>query len=153
MVNKKDLASAKKACFRLLKVRPRSEYELRSRLKLKGFEKSTVDSAVAELYRIGLLDDLAFARLWVESRIKRPLGLNRLSYELKLKGIDKGIIQQVVGEYDSPLKEEQVVRELLEKRLKKLSGLDKNKVKGRLWSFFLRKGFSKQIVYDVLNEL
>jgi regulatory protein len=152
-VSKKDSASAKKASFHLLKVRPRSEYELRSRLKLKGFPGDVIDSAVVELYRIGLLDDLAFARLWVESRIKKPLGLNRLSYELKVKGIDKEIIKQVVSEYDSPSKEKEVVRDLLERRLKKISNLDKVKIKSRLWSYFLNKGFSKEIVYDVLNEL
>lgn len=150
---KKDLSSAKRASYHLLKIRPRSEYELRGRLKIKGFQKEIIDSAIKELYRIGLLDDLAFARLWVESRIKKPLGLNRLSYELKIKGIDKEIIKQVISDFDSPEKEEAVVRELLQNKLKKLANLDKQKIKSRLWSYFLRKGFSRDIVYDVLREL
>jgi len=152
-VSRKDLGSAKRASYHLLKIRPRSENELRSRLKIKGFQKDIIDSAIEELYRIGLLDDLAFARLWVESRIMKPLGLNRLSYELKIKGVDKDIIKQVISDFDSPEKEKIVVRELFQKKLKKLENLDKQKIKSRLWSFFLRKGFSKDIVYDVLREL
>ncbi len=152
-MNRKDLSQAKRACFNLLKIRPRSEYELRNRLKIKGFAKDIIDLVIKELYGIGLLDDLAFARLWVESRIKKPLGLNRLSYELKIKGIDKEIVKQVISDFDSPEEEEAVVRELFQKKLKKLTNLDKQKIKSRLWSFFLRKGFSKDIVFDVLREL
>jgi len=149
----KDLSSAKTACFRLLKIRPRSEHELRSRLLQKGFENKVIEEAIAAIAKIGLIDDLEFARLWVSSRIKRPLGLKRLSFELKQKGVDKDIIEKVVGEYNCPEKEEEVIRELLEQKLKKLSGLDRHKIKERLWGFFLRKGFSKDIVYDVLSEL
>ncbi len=152
-MSEKDLNSAKKSCFRLLKVRPRSEFELRSRLLRKGFEKQIVDLAIAEISRVGLIDDIAFAKLWVESRIKKPLGLNRLSFELKTKGIDKSIIDQVISEYNSPEKEEEVVRGLVKQKLKRISSLDKNKIKTRLWGFFLRRGFSKDIVFDVLNEL
>ncbi len=152
-MNKKDLQSAKKSCFRLLKVRPRSEYELRSRLGIKGFAKEIIDQTIAELSRIGLIDDAMFARLWVESRIKKPLGLNRLSFELKTKGIAKEIIEQVVAEYNSPDKEEEIIRDLVNRKIKKFSGMDKNKIKNRLFGFLLRKGFSKDIVFDVVNEI
>jgi regulatory protein len=149
----KDLKSAKNACFRLLKVRPRSEYELRSRLSLKDFEKEVIEQAVSDIAKIGLIDDAAFARMWVESRIKKPLGLNRLSFELKQKGIDKEIIESVLNEYKSPQQEEEIVRDLMQQKIKRFSGLDKKKIKQRLWGFFLRKGFSKDIVFDVLSEL
>ncbi|MBL7130636.1 MAG: regulatory protein RecX [Candidatus Omnitrophica bacterium] len=152
-MNKKDLNSAKTACFHLIKFRPRSEYELRSRLLRKGYDKEIIDLTIAELSRIGLIDDLAFAKLWVESRIKKPLGINRLYFELKIKGVDKDIIEQVINEYGSTQKEEEIVRDLLKQKLKRLANLDKKKIKNRLWGFFLRKGFSKDIVFDVLNEL
>lgn len=153
MNNKENFDKAKKACFRLLKVRPRSEGELRFRLSKKGFDKETIDKAILELSRIGLIDDLAFARLWVESRIKKPLGINRLYFELKAKGIDKEIIEQVLNDYKSPQKEEEIVRNLLKQKIKRFSSLDKNKMKNRLLGFFLRKGFSRDIVFDVLSEL
>ena len=152
-MSKKDLNSAKKACFNLLKIRPRSEYELRSRLVRKGFDTEVIEKTVEYIAKIGLIDDLAFARLWVESRIKRPLGLHRLSFELKTKGVNKEIIDRVVKEYKSPEKEEETIRDLLQRKMKKLSGLDKKKIKSRLWGFFLRKGFSKDIVFDVLSEI
>jgi regulatory protein len=149
----KDLKSAKNTCFRLIKVRPRSEHELRSRLLQKGFEKGIIEQAILAISKIGLIDDAAFARMWVASRIKKPLGLNRLYFELKQKGIDKEIIESVLSEYKSPQQEEETIRDLMQQKIKKFSGVDKKKIKERLWGFFLRKGFSKDIVYDVLSEL
>ena len=153
MSTKKDFQCAKNACYRLLKVRSRSEKELRDRLEAKGFDNATIERAVVELSEIGLIDDEAFARLWVESRIKRPLGVHRLASELALKGINKQIIVQVLAEYSNPRQEEEFVRQALAAKMKKLKGLDKKKIKQKLWGFFLRRGFSKDIVFDVLNEL
>jgi regulatory protein len=152
-VSSEDLQKAKNICLRLIKIRPRSEYELRSRLIRNKFDSEIITQAIAGLSKIGLVDDLAFARLWVESRIKKPLGLNRLSFELKIKGINKEIIDKVISEYDSPTKEEEIVRELVKQKIKKLADLSKEKIKNRLWGFLLRRGFSKDIVYDVLSEL
>ncbi len=150
---KRDFQSAKKACCRLLKVRSRSEKELRDRLRLNGFDSATVDQTILELTNSGLVDDEAFARLWVESRIKKPLGVHRLVTELEIKGINKRIIAEVLSEYTSPQHEEATIRQMLELKLKKLKGLHKEKIRERLWGFFLRKGFSKEVVFDVLNEL
>lgn len=151
--NNKDFNSAKNTCFRLLKFRPRSEKELRNNLIGKGFDKGVIDQVILEFSRLKLVDDAAFARLWVESRIKKPLGINRLSFELKIKGIDKKIIEQVINEYDCPEKEENIVRGLVEQKIKKLTNLNKEKIKNRLFGLLLRRGFSRDVVYDVLNEL
>lgn len=150
---KKDLERAKDACYRLLKVRARSEKELSDRLRLKGFDNNIIQQAIVALSEAGLVDDEAFARMWVESRIHKPLGIHRLDSELKIKGVSKEIISQVLSEYNSPQREEEAIRYLLEKRIKKLKGLDKKKIKERLWAFFLHKGFSRETVFEVLNEL
>lgn len=147
------LQSAKNACLRLLKVRPRSEKELRDRLHRKGFDDAIIEQAIAALVESGLIDDEVFARLWVESRIKRPLGMHRLASELSAKGIHKQIIEQVLAEYNNPRQEEQLIRQMVALKMKKLKGVDKKKIKERLWGFFLRRGFSRDIVFDVLHEL
>ncbi len=152
-MSSEDLQKARNICLRLIKIRPRSEYELRIRLIRNKFGSEIITEAITGLSKIGLVDDLAFARLWVESRIKKPLGLSRLSFELKTKGINKEIIEKVLSGYNSPEKEEEIVRELVKQKIKKLADLNKEKIKNRLWGFLLRRGFSKDIVYDVLNEL
>jgi len=148
-----DFQKAKNACYRLLKVRQRSAKELRDRLKLKGFAAEVIEEVLVCLVQTGLVDDEAFARAWVEARIRKPLGVHRLYAELAVKGIDKQIIERVLEEHNNPQQEVQAIRQLLEKKKTQLRGLDKKKMKERLWGFFLRKGFSKDTVFDILNKL
>ena len=84
----------KKLCFYLLKIRPRSEYELRTYLKRKAFAQEVIDKTIENIIEIGLVDDFAFAKAWAESRIKQSKGKNRISFELTQKGIDKKIISK-----------------------------------------------------------
>src|SRR5688572_32725272 len=48
---------------------------------------------------LGMLDDEAFARTWVESRDRaRPRGERAIREELRLKGIDRETVDLVLGE-------------------------------------------------------
>ena len=95
--------------FRLLKYRLRSEYELRQRLKKRGFPESVISETLLFLKDKGLVDDSEFARIWVESRIKRPLGIYRLKQELRTKGIDRGLIDEVIKRVGSRYNEEEAI--------------------------------------------
>ena len=56
-----------------------------------------VDGAIERLLELGILDDEAFARAWVESRDRaRPRGERAIREELRLKGIDRATIDAVL---------------------------------------------------------
>lgn len=58
-----------------------------------------VDRAIERLLELGMLDDEAFARLWVESRDRaRPRGERALIIELRQKGVDATIITATLKE-------------------------------------------------------
>lgn len=152
MVDRKELEKARNTCFRLLKFRPRSEYELRLYLKKKKFSHEVIEEVTRSFLNNGLIDDSVFAKLWIESRIKRPLGLRRIIFELKTKGISDDIINDATSKYGSSENEEKIVEELVSRKLKAMHGLDREKKKSRLWGLCLRKGFSKEVVYEVLNK-
>jgi regulatory protein len=51
------------------------------------------------MLELGMLDDDAFARAWVESRDRsRPRGERAMRQELAMKGIDRQIVDVVLGE-------------------------------------------------------
>jgi regulatory protein len=77
-----ELEKARAYAFLLLKFRPRSELELSQRLKRKKFSQEIVFKSIAFLKEKKFLDDDCFARNWINSRIKKPLGLRRLRKEL-----------------------------------------------------------------------
>ena len=87
------------AAARFLEVRSRSVDEVRRHLTQAGYRAELVERAVSRLMELGMLDDGAFARMWVESRDRaRPRSETALRRELALKGIDRELAAQVLGE-------------------------------------------------------
>lgn len=94
-----DPAVVLEAAARFLEVRSRSISEVRRRLGGAGYRADLVDGAIVRMTELGMLDDEAFARSWVESRDRaRPRGERAIREELRLKGIDRETIDLVLGE-------------------------------------------------------
>lgn len=138
--------------YRLLKFRPRSEYELRQRLKRKGYLESTIKEALFFLKQKGLIDDVEFARIWVESRLKRPLGIRRIKQELKVKGIGRDLIEQVIESIGEEYSEEETIKNLVRRRWEKLKHIEDEKAKRRIFLYLLRRGFSSDMIQEALNQ-
>ncbi len=146
------MQKARDYAFLLLKFRLRSENELIRRLEKKKFSAQIIKKTLSSLKEKGFIDDNYFAKTWIESRVKRPLGLRRLKQELIIKGIDKSIIDNQINEIKRNYCEEQIVTELTEGRLNKLKGCDPQKARKRVYAYLLRRGFSPETVIDVLNR-
>src|SRR3954462_1773659 len=87
------------AAARVLQGRSRSVAEVRRRLTTAGYAPSLVDDAITRLLELGLLDDEAFARAWIESRDRaRPRGERAIRQELGLKGVDRTTVDLVLAE-------------------------------------------------------
>jgi len=143
---------ARDYAFFLLKFRLRSENELAQRLKLKKFPEESVKEVISFLREKKFIDDNVFAKAWINSRLKRPLGLRRIKQELRQKGVDKEIIEEQssgVKDYS----EAGTVLDLAKRRLNILKGTDQVIAKRRVYAFLLRRGFSPEIVIDTLNQL
>jgi regulatory protein len=94
-----DPAVVLDAALRFLESRARSEAEVRRRLTFAGYRAALVEDAITRLREVGMLDDAAFARAWVESRDRaRPRGERALRQELSLKGVERGLLDEVLAE-------------------------------------------------------
>ena len=94
-----DPAVVLEAAARFLEARSRSVAEVRRRLTGAGYHADLVEGAIGRLGALGMLDDEAFARAWVESRDRaRPRGERAIREELRLKGIDRAIVDLVLEE-------------------------------------------------------
>lgn len=141
------VSKAIEAALRLLVVRPRSEHELRDRLKRKQFEPETIDLAMERVRGWGYLDDADFARRWVESRVlHRPRGERMLKQELRAKGIDSDTISEVIEEAD--LDDVGAAIAVAEKIAPRLRSLDPQVARRRLTGQLARRGFS----YDAISK-
>jgi regulatory protein len=145
------LQRAKKNACSLLRARPRSESELRQRLKMKGHGVEIVESVVNDLRRAGQIDDAKFARLWVESRMhSNPAGDVVLRHELKEKGIDEAVIEATLAGKAQLYDEFKVAFGMAEERFGRLKKIDKRKALKRLYDFLYRRGFAYDVVQRVI---
>ena len=88
-----DPAVVLDAAARFLETRSRSVAEVRRRLTRAGYRPALVNGAISRLLELGILDDEAFARSWVESRDRaHPRGERAIRAELGRLGVDRAVI-------------------------------------------------------------
>ncbi len=146
------LEQAHEIALRFLSYRPRSEREVVDHLRRKGFDAETVEAELERLRRVGLVDDRAFARFWVENRTAfRPRSRRALQTELRRKGIPPAIIQEVLREASPD--ERALALRLARKRARQLQGLDPLTFRRRLAGYLIRRGFDGELVMEVLQAL
>ncbi|WP_027363764.1 regulatory protein RecX [Desulfotruncus alcoholivorax] len=140
-----DLKKAKNKCYRLLALRPRTEYELGQALKNMNIGQQEISAIINELKDQKLVDDEYFAVNWVRWRLSsKPVGKEFLRAELKYKGIDRKIIEKSLSGYNDDMELEMA---LLVAR-KKARQYDCNTWR-KLAGFLARRGFSNDVIRKV----
>jgi regulatory protein len=139
------LQQAVERAYNYLSYRPRSREEVRRYLRRKETPPDIIDEALARLDSLNLVDDRAFASFWVESREQfSPRGARALKNELRLKGVDRDVVDELVdGEKD----EERALSAGRKKALSlvRLPGMDYATFRARLGSFLQRRGFGYEV--------
>jgi regulatory protein len=131
-------------------LRPRSEKELWDWLKRKKVHESLHKDLFNRLKHLDLINDLEFAKWWVEQRQNfRPKPKRILNSELRIKGIKKEIIEKVLGE--QKIDEEKMARQLLEKKSYKWKGLEPYKARQKMSQYLAGKGFSWETIEKVIK--
>ena len=149
-----DYNKALSYSYRLINYRPRSKNELIDKLKTKKCDGSIMSQVIDTLTKQGAIDDVKFSRLWAQERIQqRSLSLNIIKQELLTKGVDIDVIERVLSDISQNTDELKIAMDLAQKRIKLLSSVDGLKKKKRLFDYLKRRGFSSDIVYQVLNEV
>lgn len=133
------------AALKFLAYRPRSEFEVRERLKRRGFIQEDIDKVMDKLKEQGFIDDSAFAEYWRENRESfSPRSRLMTAIELSRKGVTRAVINGAVSELDDS---ESAYRAALG-RASRLSLADRKNFDNRLGSYLRRRGFN----YDVINS-
>lgn len=136
-----------------LSFRPRSQAEVRLYLRKKETPSEIIEAALERLNRLDYVNDKAFSAFWVENREQfNPRGSRALRNELRLKGVDREIVEEVV---DDEHDEELALRAARKKAslLLQASDIDYAKFRNRLGGFLQRRGFSYDVVSRVVRAL
>jgi regulatory protein len=151
-----DPAVVLEAAVRFLEARSRSIAEVRRRLTGAGYRSELVEGAVERLVDLGMLDDEAFARAWVESRDRaRPRGERALRDELRIKGIDRAVVDAILEERGTTddvatIPDRVAAERLIEKHVRSLERIaDPRKRRERAYALLARNGFDPEICREV----
>jgi len=145
-------AEFQKTWDKLLKfamVRPRSKKEIKDYFRRKKIHESMHADLFEKLKHFELLDDAKFAGWWIEQRQTfRPKPKKVIVQELRIKGIDKEIIENVLEE--EVFDEEKMAKDILEKKAYKWKKLESRVAKQKKTQYLASKGFTWGVIEKVV---
>src|SRR5690349_24360413 len=116
-------AVARKILLDQLTGRARSRSDLATKLAQRNVPDEIATRLLDRFEEVGLVDDAAFARGWVEQRQSgRGLARRALAQELRRKGIDDPTVREALEEVD-PEQEVEAARVLVRRKLRSVQGL------------------------------
>ncbi len=146
--------------FRFVSYRPRSEKETRDFLerKLKRkkvyFEPKVLEKVIARLHELNYLDDTKFAQWWVENRsTHRPKGKRALEIELRRKGIEPDLIDDVLRENSELIPEKELALKAVRKKLDTWLKLPLLERKKKIYGFLGRRGFNGATIEAIIDAV
>jgi regulatory protein len=144
---------ARSICLRALTGAPRTRQQLAELLERKGVPAHAATAVLDRLAEVGLIDDAAFARMWVSSRqAGRGLARRALQAELRAKGVAPEVAAEAVEMVDAD-DERAAARQLVERRLRSVQRLDRPTATRRLMGMLARKGYGGGLAAAVVREV
>ncbi len=150
-----DLTKIVQKGITLISYRPRSRKELENRLNefidKRKLSRSLLPKGIERLTELGYINDESFAQWIVDSyKGKKAKGGSFLKKKLREEGIESSIIEAVVPTDKD--EEMQAARALVDKKWLIWSQFSSEKQKRRIQDYLVRRGYSFDIVYRLVDE-
>jgi len=136
---------------RLLALRARSCFEIKKQLTDACYLADTVEMVLTKLQSNGLLDDRAFAGQWARERTARQIGRARILHELRQKGVDHTLAEQVVAGLEADEQDENA-KKLAEKLAKRYRNAAPEDARRKIIQAIRRRGYSYGEAKRALDE-
>ena len=135
--------------LKILKIRENSFLEIKNKL-IKKFpdDKDLIQEVLTDFKNKNYLSDQRFAEMYL--RAKRGKGKYYIKRELLRKGVSEEVISETFkgSDYD----ELESASKAAEKKISSISKLPELKQKEKLMRFLHSRGFSKTVIYEILNS-
>ena len=144
LLARQEVFAAKASALAGLSHRARTAHEVADALRRKGYADAIVEDTVADLERLGLVDDLAYARAFARGRFSgRGYGPARLRQDLQKKGVAREAIETALGELTEAEDMGEEAREQAAKKWRSLASEDDlRKRKKKTLDYLVRRGFA-----------
>ena len=155
LIEQNKLFLAKKTALNILSRREHSKKELERKLYQRKVEKKIIEEVIYEFSNLNYLDDGRFAKEYLEEKLKlKSSGIEKIKKELYAKGVSREIIKSVLDEKGN-IDETDAAYNLVYKKMKSFARKtqEKRKVKQKIYSFLLSKGYEYDTIEKVLNKI
>lgn len=140
--------------LRFLSYRPRSEKEVRDKLRSKKASLEIIEKIIIKLNEKKFINDLEFTNWWIEGRNRfKPRSLRLIKLELKQKGISEELMESGIKNQELGIESDfEQAKKLVEKRIGRVRNLSKQEVYQKLGRYLASKGFSWDTIKKSIDE-
>jgi regulatory protein len=142
---------ARTILLRRLEVAPRTRSQLAATLAQRGVPDGVATRVLDRFEEVGLVDDAAFARLWVQSRqVGRGLSSSALRQELRRRGVAEAHVEEALALLE-PEDELAAAEAIVARKLASVRGLPRATQVRRLTGALARKGYGPGLAASVVR--
>ena len=139
------------AAINFLGQRTRSRKEVEQRLQQREFSPESIQQTLERLQREGYLNDASFGQQWVANRQHfRPRSERALRYELRRKGMDATVIDEVLEEAE--IDEDAAAWAAIETKMARWAELERGQFIQKAGGFLARRGFGHGVARRVIER-
>lgn len=147
LIESSDRRRAQEKALYLLEHRSHSKKELADKIARTAASREAAQAAADRMEELGLVNDAAYARELAKMLFTRKkFGAQRVRQELRLKGIDPNLIEDLMEEYRDEDAALENACELLERKYR--GWQEDEKIRRRAFAGLQRLGYS----YDVIRR-
>jgi regulatory protein len=150
-----SFTKAKNDVIRFLSYRPRSEWEIYNKLKRKKYSGITIKEIINWLKEKNLINDREFSLMWIKDRMaSKPLGKLRIKKELRQKGIDDSIIENIINNFfREEIDELKIAYQLVESKKNALKLKNIEIEPKKIINMLKNRGFSYNVINNIYDEI
>ena len=151
LIQASDARRAQEKALYLLEYRNYSKRELTEKIARTAASREAAQAAAGRMEELGLIDDRRFGEDYARELFSRKgYGARRAAQELRRKGLDQELVQELVEKYGSPEQSGENIRRVLEKKYPGWRADEK--VRRRAFAALQRLGYSYQEVREAMGQ-
>lgn len=151
LIQASDARRAQEKALYLLGYRNYSKRELTEKIARTAASREAAQAAAGRMEELGLIDDRRFGEDYARELFSRKgYGARRAAQELRRKGLDQELVQELVEKYGSPEQSGENIRRVLEKKYP--GWREDEKTRRRAFAALQRLGYSYQEVREAMGQ-
>lgn len=151
LIQASDARRAQEKALYLLEYRNYSKRELTEKIARTAASREAAQAAAGRMEELGLIDDRRFGEDYARELFSRKgYGARRAAQELRRKGLDQELVQELVEKYGGPEQSGENIRRVLEKKYP--GWREDEKVRRRAFAALQRLGYSYQEVREAMGQ-